>query len=112
MTRRSAALPLVLSVASASLFLAATGQAASFTQTLRFFDKPVSITLTHADGTVVAHAPYPQARPGDTMDVDSLDYAGTHSHHAKRWVGTTPCAAGSTAARRPVRRTSRSAAHC
>ena len=61
MNRRPAALALVLSVASASLFLAATGQAASRTQTLRFFDKPVSITLTHADGTVIAHPPLSRA---------------------------------------------------
>ena len=66
-----------------------SGQAASRTQTLRFFDKPVSITLTHPGGTVVAHAPYPEPRPGDTMDVDSLAYAGTHHHHDKRWIGSS-----------------------
>jgi hypothetical protein len=23
------------------------------------------------------------------MDIDSLDYPGTHNHHAKRWIGST-----------------------
>src|SRR5206468_96103 len=52
-------------------------------------DKPVATTLTQADGTVVAHAPYPQPRSGDTLDVDSVDYAGNHITHAKRWMGST-----------------------
>jgi hypothetical protein len=89
MTRRSIVLSLAASAVSGCLLVPAAGQAASRTQTLRFFDKPVSMTLTHADGTVVAHAPYPKPGPGDTLDVDSLDYAGTHANHAKRWTGST-----------------------
>jgi hypothetical protein len=60
------------------------GQAASRTQTLRVFDKTVSIKLTQADGTVVTHAPFPEAKPGDVLDVNALDFAGNHVHHAKR----------------------------
>jgi hypothetical protein len=55
------------------------------TQTLRFFSKPVSITLTTADGTVIRKPPYPDAKPGDVLDVNSVDYVGNHRHHAARW---------------------------
>ena len=55
---------------------------------MRFFDKPVSITLTRADGTVVASPDAAKPRPGDTLDVDSLDYRGTHAHHSTRWTGS------------------------
>jgi hypothetical protein len=54
-------------------------------QTLRFFSKPVSITVTTADGTVIRKPPYPEPKPGDVLDVNSLDFVGDHSHHAKRW---------------------------
>ena len=88
MTRRS----IVLLLAAVRrerppLLLAGAGQAASRTQTLRFFDKPVSIKLTRADGTVVARAPYPEARPGDTLDVDLARLRRQPRHHAKRWTG-------------------------
>lgn len=76
-------------VASAIVLLPTVGHASGRTQTLRFYDKPVSIKLTHANGTVVAQPPYPQARPGDTLDVNSLDYAGDHTRHAARWSAST-----------------------
>jgi hypothetical protein len=60
------------------------GQAASRTETLRVFDKPVSIVVTTADGKVIRHAPYPDGKPGDVLDVYSLDYVGDHRHHAAR----------------------------
>jgi hypothetical protein len=60
------------------------GQAAGKTETLRIFDKPVSMTLTHADGTVVRHGPFPEAKAGDVLDVYSLDYVGNHRHHEAR----------------------------
>jgi hypothetical protein len=63
-----------------------TGQAAGRTQTLRIFDKTVSVKLTHADGTVVTHPPFGQPQPGDVLDADSLDFVGNHAHHAKRWT--------------------------
>jgi hypothetical protein len=60
------------------------GQAASKTETLRVFDKPVSTVVTTADGKVIRHAPYPDGKPGDVLDVYSLDYVGDHRHHAAR----------------------------
>ena len=87
MVPRSLALAFA-ALATALVLWPGAGQAASRTQTLRFFDKPVSIKLTHADGTVVDHAPYPEAQPGDTLDVNSLDYRGDHAHHAKQFAGS------------------------
>lgn len=72
----AAAIPVGLAGAHAS-----TGK----TQTLRFFDKPVTITLTEPTGKVTSRPPWPQPKPGDILDVYSLDYAGNHIHHAKRW---------------------------
>jgi hypothetical protein len=90
MVRRSIiVLPLAALSASAVMLLPGAGQAASRTQTLRFFDKPVSMKLTHADGTVVANPQSVQPQPGDTLDVDSLDYRGNHSHHTKRFTAST-----------------------
>jgi hypothetical protein len=62
------------------------GQAAgtSKTETLRVFEKPVALSLTHPDGTVVRHAPYPEAKAGDVLDVYALDYVGNHRKHEKR----------------------------
>jgi hypothetical protein len=78
-----------LAVAGGLALAPGAAQAARHTQTLRFFDKPVSIQLTRADGTVVAHPPYPEARPGDVLDVDSLDYRGDHRHHSRRFIAST-----------------------
>jgi hypothetical protein len=89
-SRRSVALPaLGLAAACAVALAPGSGQAASRTQTLRFFDKPVSIKLTQADGTVVDRAPFPEAKPGDTLDVNSLGYRGDHTRHAKRFTAST-----------------------
>jgi hypothetical protein len=60
-----------------------SGQAAGTTQTLRVFDKPVSITLTHADGTVVRQ-PTVEPKAGDVLDVYALDFVGNHRKHEKR----------------------------
>src|SRR5690349_22442368 len=65
------------------------GQAAGRTQTIKVFDKPVSIKVTHADGTVVTHAPYPEPQAGDVLEVNSLDFVGNHAHHAKRATMST-----------------------
>jgi hypothetical protein len=89
MAHRSIALPFAALAATCALVLwPGAGAAATQTKTLRFFDKPVSIKLTQANGTVVDHAPYPEPKPGDTLDVNSLDYRGDHAHHAKRWTGS------------------------
>jgi hypothetical protein len=89
MSPRRPVLVVAACAAGVAVLLPSTGQASGRTQTLRVYDKPVSTTLTHADGTVVAHAPYPEPKAGDTLDVDSLDYAGNHVHHARRWLGST-----------------------
>jgi hypothetical protein len=81
-TIRIAALVLALALVPAA------AQARSKTKTLRFFDKEQSTVLTHADGTVVDHAPYPDVAPGDTLDVFSVDFAGNHRHHAKHWTAS------------------------
>jgi hypothetical protein len=87
MIRRLIVVPLI-AVAAALVLWPAAGDAASRTQTLRIFDKVVSTTLTKANGTVIDHAPYPEPAAGDTLDVYSLDYRGTHAHHSKHWVGS------------------------
>jgi len=68
------------------------------TETLRFYDKVVSIQLTQRDGTVTSKPPYPEAGPGDTLDVVSLEYAGNHARHARKASGTNHlrCVFGST----------------
>src|SRR5215468_4062540 len=69
---------------STVLLLASAGQAAGgTTQTMRIFDRPVSLTLHRPDGSVVTHPPYPQTKPGDVLDVVSLAYSGNHAKHAK-----------------------------
>lgn len=62
------------------------GASTARTQILRLFDKPVVTTLTTSDGKVTSHPPYPQPQPGDTLDVYSLDYVGSHVQHAKHWT--------------------------
>jgi hypothetical protein len=79
----------VLAVAIAALAVSSAGAAAGGkTQTLRFFDKPTSMTLTTSDGKVIDKPPFPEAKPGDVLDVYSLDYVGNHRHHAKRFTGS------------------------
>ena len=48
----------------------------------------MSLTLTHADGTVVDHPPFPEVAPGDVMDIYSLDFYGNHKKHSKRFAGS------------------------
>jgi hypothetical protein len=79
----------LLVVAGALTFWPVAGQASRSTQTLRFYDKQVSLKLIKADGTVVNRAPFSEPQPGDTLDANSLDYRGTHRRHAKRRMGST-----------------------
>ena len=78
-------------VAVAALAVSSAGAAGAGpkTQTLRFFDKPTSITLTEADGKVIDNPPYPEPKPGDVLNVYSVDFAGNHRHHAKRWTASS-----------------------
>jgi hypothetical protein len=77
----------VLALTAAGAGVAAAGGGHK-TQTLRFFDKPTSMTLTTADGKVIDTPPFPDAQPGDALDVYSLDFAGNHRHHARRWTAS------------------------
>lgn len=79
---------LVLAAALLAVTPVAAG-AASKTQTLRFYDKPVAYTLTKADGTVLRKQPLPEPASGDVLQVDSVDYPGTFAKHAKRWTAST-----------------------
>jgi hypothetical protein len=66
---------------------AASSEAAGKTETLKVFSKVQSFTFTAADGTV-SHGPHPaQAQPGDSFEIDSLDYRGTHKKHSKKPIG-------------------------
>jgi hypothetical protein len=87
---RSIAAAGVVAGLCAAMFLATAGQAAGGkTQTLRFYDKVVSVQVTKADGTVVAKPPFPEPGPGDTLDVVSHDFAGTHAKHARQAGGSS-----------------------
>ena len=82
---RLAALAIAVTAAAA---LPVSAQAAQKTHTLRFFDRMDKLTLTHADGTVVDHPPFPDVQPGDTLEIYSSEFAGNHAHHAKRAGGS------------------------
>src|SRR5450755_650895 len=83
---RSSALGVGALIALAAVALLTTaGRAASSTQTLRFYSKPALFTFTPKGGAPVHHPPAGQAKPGDELEIDSLDYAGSHSHHARQW---------------------------
>jgi hypothetical protein len=62
----------------------AAGAGEPKTETLRFFSKEVSTTLTHPDGSV-ERGSFSEPQPGDVLDFNSLDYVGDHRRHAKRW---------------------------
>lgn len=79
------ALGVVVVVLVAVAVSSASTAGARKTQTLRVFSKDVSLTMTTGDGTVIRKPPFPDAKPGDVLDVNSLDYVGNHRHHAKRW---------------------------
>jgi hypothetical protein len=66
---------------------AASADAAGKKETLKIFSKVQSFTFTAADGTV-SHGPHPApAQPGDSFEIDSLDYRGTHKKHSKKPIG-------------------------
>jgi hypothetical protein len=68
--------------------LSAPSKAAGKVETLRVFSKMVSMTVTHADGTVVSKPPFPEMAPGDVLDIYSLDFRGDHRRHARRPLGS------------------------
>jgi hypothetical protein len=77
---------LAFATAVAIPVLSEAKDASGHAQTLRIYDRPVAMTLTEASGNVISRPPYPQPRPGDTLDVYSVDYTGSHARHAKRWT--------------------------
>ena len=48
----------------------------------------MSFTYTEADGTVSQGPPAGQPQAGDSFEIDSLDYAGTHKKHSKKPIGS------------------------
>jgi|tagenome__1003787_1003787.scaffolds.fasta_scaffold20975121_4 hypothetical protein len=74
------ALALTATLAIAPAALAAKPK----TETIRAFSKNVSFTYTSVDGTVTQGPPSGQPAAGDVFEIDSLDYVGTHTHHAKQ----------------------------
>jgi len=64
-----------------------SAQAAGKTQTMKVFSKQLSFTYTKADGTVSQGVPAGQPQPGDSFEIDSLDYRGTHKKHSKKSIG-------------------------
>jgi|tagenome__1003787_1003787.scaffolds.fasta_scaffold20971143_3 hypothetical protein len=86
--RSSLLLVAAVTLLCAALLWPAAGHAAGRTKTIRIFSKTVSLTLTHADGTVVDHPPFPEVAPGDVMDIYALDFSGNHKKHSKRFSGS------------------------
>ncbi len=75
----------------AALLFASSGQGAGGrTETLRIFEKTVSIQLTKADGRVIDKLPIAETEPqaGDVLDVVFDLFTGTHVKHSKKAVGT------------------------
>ena len=67
--------------------LASTAGAAGKTETLKVFSKVQKFTFTKADGTVTQGPPQSQPQPGDSFEVESLDYRGNHKKHSKKPIG-------------------------
>jgi hypothetical protein len=65
----------------------ASAQAAGKTETLKVFSKQLSFTYTKADGTVSQGVPAGPPAAGDSFEIDSLDYRGTHKKHSKKPIG-------------------------
>jgi hypothetical protein len=91
--RRTTALTvaLVATLALTALLSTASGQAAGRrTETLRIFEKTVSIQLTKADGRVIKKLPIAETEPraGDVLDVAFDLFTGNHVKHATKAVGT------------------------
>ena len=71
----------------AVVVLASTAGAAGKTETLKVFSKQLSFTYTKADGTVSQGPPSGPPAAGDSFEIDSLDYRGTHKKHSKKPIG-------------------------
>jgi len=67
--------------------LASTAGAAGKTETLKVFSKQLSFTYTKADGAVSQGPPSGPPAAGDSFEIDSLDYRGTHKKHSRKPIG-------------------------
>ena len=67
--------------------VASADAAGSKTETLKVFSKQLTFTYTKADGTVTHGQPTGPPEPGDSFEIDSLDYRGTHKKHSKKPIG-------------------------
>ena len=78
----------VIAVAARALAVAAaSADAAGKTETLKVFSKQVA-SPTRAPTAPSSQGPPPaQAAPGDSFEIDSLDYRGTHKKHSKKPIG-------------------------
>jgi hypothetical protein len=81
---RIVAIAVAASLALALAAWPAPSEAARKTETIRIFSKVVSFTYTSVDGTVTQGPPAGEPQPGDVFEIDSLDYVGNHTRHAKR----------------------------
>jgi hypothetical protein len=84
---RTLALGALAALLCALAVTVASAQAAGKTKTLKVFSKQLSFTYTKADGTVSQGPPADRPQPGDSFEIDSLDYRGTHKTHSKKPIG-------------------------
>jgi hypothetical protein len=74
---------------AAALLIAAIGPSAAQakTETLRVFSKVQTFTFTTADGKVIQGPPAGPPQAGDVMEIDSIDFKGTHKKHSRKPIG-------------------------
>jgi hypothetical protein len=84
---RTLALGALAALLCALAVTVASAQAAGKTETLKVFSKVLSFTYTKADGTVSQGPPSGPPQAGDSFEIDSLDYRGTHKKHSKKPIG-------------------------
>src|SRR5690348_10607349 len=78
----------ILAIAAALLIAAIGPSAASAkTQTLHVFSKVQQFTLTTPDGQVMHAPPAGPVPAGTVMEIDSIDFKGTHKKHSKKPIG-------------------------
>ena len=77
-----------IAAAGSAILWSPVGHAASNTETLRYYVKDVSTTITRPDGTIIRHPPYPAPASGDVLEINSIDFKGDHRHHAKQWTAS------------------------
>jgi hypothetical protein len=86
--RARAGLSLAAVAVGATAIWSPAGQATTKTDTLRYFVKDVSTTLTHADGSIDHHPSSSEPQPGDVLEINALDYKGDHGRHDKTWTAS------------------------